>query len=181
MTMLFNPMITTGIPGATTTTTTTVRSYGYGATPYMPHTGSIFGGYPMMGSYPVIGGYGVPMMGGYYGGGYNSGLDTMLQVGAGIALGSAVAKTGIVETLFSGIGKAASWTWNKAIKPGATWLWNNAIQPAADWTWNKALKPAGQWIGKTATNIYNGAKEKIAEAREAAAAKKAAKAAEAEA
>ncbi len=163
--MLFNPMI---LPGTTTTTTTTVRSYGCGRTPFMPHT-SVFGGYPMMGSYPVMGGYGIPMMGGYYGCGYNSSLDTMLQVGAGIALGSAVAKTGIVETLFSGIGKAASWTWNKAIKPGATWLWN------------KALKPAGQWIGKTATNIYNGTKKRIADAKEAAAAKKAAKAAGAEA
>ena len=124
-------------------TTTTISTFGYGR-PCMPP--SIFGGYPMMGC-----GIGMPMMGGCCCGG---GINPMLQIAGGFALGSALANSGIITSLFNCIGNAVGWTWNNVIQPGANWAWNNVLQPFGNWAWNSVLKPTGQWLGATASNLY---------------------------
>ena len=52
-----------------------------------------------------------------------------------------------------GIGKGATWLWNKALKPAG-----QAVGKAASWTWNKVLKPTGQAIGNFFKSIWNGIK-----------------------
>lgn len=73
-------------------------------------------------------------------------------------------------TVGKGIGKGATWVWNKALKPAGKgianagkWVWNNALKPAGqgiakagEWVWNKVLKPVGQGIANAAKWVWNG-------------------------
>ncbi len=107
--------------------------------------------------------FGAPYMGGaYYGGcccGGGSGISdkaalTALGIGAGIGL----LASPLGGPILKGIGNAASWTWNKAIKPAATWTFNNILKPVGQgiaWC-GKQVGNAFAYVGKGIANLVTG-------------------------
>lgn len=53
-----------------------------------------------------------------------------------------------------GIGKAAAWTWNKAIKPAATWTYDKILKPVGQGIWN-GVKAVGKGIGNFFKGCWN--------------------------
>ncbi len=104
--------------------------------------------------------------GGYYGGCGGGGISeksalTALGIGAGIGLLASPLGGPILRGIGTGfkyIGKGISWV-GKGIGNAASWAWNKAIKPAATWTYDKILKPVGKaiWSGVKAvgTGIGN--------------------------
>ena len=126
--------------GVKSNTFISVKNYNYGGG---CHSGGIFG---------------APYYGGYYGGGCcggggisSKGAWWALGIGAGVGL----LASPLGGPIFRGIGKAASWTWNKAIKPAATWTWNSVLKPAGKAIW-KGLSWTGKQIGNTFAYIGKG-------------------------
>lgn len=116
--------------------------------------------------YGNYGGY----YGGYYGdgcyGGYGDGISEKgawwaLGIGAGIGLLASPVGGKILRGIGQGfkyagigIGKAATWTWNKLIKPAATWTWNSVLKPVGKAIWS-GVKAVGQGIGNFFKGCWN--------------------------
>ncbi len=110
---------------------------------------------------------------GYYGGCPGGGISeksawTALGVGAGIGLLASPLGGPILKGIGTGfkyiglgfkyagigIGKAAAWTWNKAIKPAATWTYDKILKPVGQGIWN-GVKAVGKGIGNFFKGCWN--------------------------
>lgn len=100
---------------------------------------------------------------GCFGFGYCNPYDSF-SAGAGIGLGFAAGMMLMpaIPAIFKGIGKGASFLWNKAIAPAGKFVWNSALKPAGkgigkacSFVWNKGIKPAAQWVGRGIKNAWN--------------------------
>ncbi len=129
-------------------TNISIKNYNYGSNGCCGANNNIFG-----------------MGGGYYsdgccggGGGISEGAAwTALGVGAGIGLLASPLGKPILKGIGTGfkyiglgfkyagigIGKAATWTWNKAIKPAGEFMWNSVLKPVG-----KAIGNFFSWIGR---------------------------------
>lgn len=132
--------------GYSSRTSINIKQYNYGG-------GGCYGG----------GIFGAPYMGGYYGGGCCGGggiSEKSAWWAFGIGTGVGLLTSPIGGSILRGIGSAFSWV-GRGIGKAASWTWNKAIKPAATWTWNSVLKPTGKalwkgisWTGKQIGNTF---------------------------
>ena len=82
-------------------------------------------------------------------GGFGTGIGMGLGYAAGMSLAPAL------PSIFKGIGSAFKWVGTKVIAPAATFAWNKGIKPVGKAIWN-GVKWLGNTVSKGISKLWNG-------------------------